>query len=296
MSEQAQATQASEATESTESQAQEGAEATKAVKGGGKQTSPEFGESDLDRVLTIKVDGEVKKMTLREAQKYASLGNAAYKKMSEAAQLRKEAEAAIHMLKSNPREALSRLGIDPEEFAEMTLAEKIKVASMSDEQRKLAEYEARLKKYEEQEMQAEEEKKTQAEREEEARHAAEFDKEITEAFKKSGLPKKPFYVTQIAHVLNQAAVQGIDLQPDHAADIVRTRVESEIKDIAQALDIEKLRAILGKDLIRKILDVEVKSVAGKHQATESSPVAKAASKQSTQPYMSEKEWRRQFAR
>lgn len=115
----------------------------------------ELGEQDYDAVVKVKVNGEERKMSVREAIKLSQLEQASQEKMRQAAEERRRAEAFVKqheaqlqryqqlegLLKTDFDKFAEATGIDFDSIAEQRLARKLELMTMSPEQR--AAYEAK---------------------------------------------------------------------------------------------------------------------------------------------------------
>jgi hypothetical protein len=139
-------TEVSTESESTPSEKPQSSQPTKAE-------LRELGAQDMDAMVTMKVNGKVQRLTVKEALKAAELGSGAHVKMQEAAKVRKEADRLLSLAKSDPDKFFEETGIDADQFAEQRLVRKYEKLAMTPEQRKLMETEEELKTYKEQESQ-----------------------------------------------------------------------------------------------------------------------------------------------
>jgi len=249
-------------------------------------------ETDLDAVVQIKVDGEVRDMTVREAIKLQQLEKASQKKMSEAAQVMKQVQQVMKLAKENPREFLRKTGIDPYEFAESTLAEKFELMQMSPEQKRIRELEEKEREWNEREKIEKESKEKEHLSRLEAQEMEALDKEFGEALLESGIKKPSKYtVSQIAAKMLSASRQGKHLTAkEAAATVIRERRES-FRDEADSMDAEAIHEWLGKDNLKKLRDYDVKRVSGNMTSQSAKGPAPKAASQPKMTFKSETEWR-----
>jgi len=104
-------------------------------------------QAQVARMIKMKVDGQEMELPESEIIALAQQGKSANKRFQEAAAAKREAEQVVNFLKSNPKEAFKKLGIDVRKFSEDTLLEFIQQEQMSPEQRKAHENEQELNKY-----------------------------------------------------------------------------------------------------------------------------------------------------
>lgn len=255
-------------------------------------------DQDMDAIVTVKVNGKAKDMSVREALRVKQLEEASYEKMNEAAQMKKQLSSLAQMAKSDPKKFFQAVGIDPYEFAESTLAEKLELLSMSPEKREAMEYKQQLERYKEQEAEQKRQSEEQKRSQEEKTAMASLDQEISTAFKESGLPKHALYVQQIAAEMLGAAKRGEDLPAKEAAARVKERFTNQVREIFDTLDAQAIQGYLSEGAMKKLREFEVQRVTEKTAPTPNSAqvgpgktsTPKAENKTPKKP-MSEKEWR-----
>lgn len=211
-------------------------------------------------LFELKVNGKTVKMTKEELIQHASMGHAADQRFKEAAQMRKQAEAVIGKLR-DPKSVISALQ-DPalglskdqirEQFEEWYAREFIEPESLTPEQKKLREAEAKLKKYEEDEK-ARAEEKLKNEQEAMTTQAREqLQGQIIEALETSGLPKTNFTIRRLAYWMQRNQANGFDAPIDVVVGQVRNEINSSLRDLVEASDGDVLIKILGDGVIQKL--------------------------------------------
>lgn len=260
----------------------------------------ELGDADLDALVAIKVNGEVKKVPLRQAIAIAQKAEASEKKMAEAAKIQQEAmrhKQALaqieELLSKDPSEFLRKVGIDPEKFSEQMLEKKLKHMQMTPEQRDYEELKAYKAQQEKINAQREQEMEAQKVSMAELQYSQTLDNELTEAFAASELPKKRFYVQQVAAEMRGAALRGEDLTARRAVEIIKERYFDDLKDTFGDRDVGTILERLGPDNTKRIREYFVKLVQAPAPTTETkksgpSSVERSPSKA---PSITEKEWR-----
>lgn len=251
-----------------------------------KQALAELADGDFDKLIPVKQeDGTVKKVKLKDFVNEAKSYQVRAKRAQESVEQKVGAtvKELISYAKQNPKDFMSRIGINPEEFAEMTLTEKVKALEMTPEQRLLNEYESKLKKYEEQEQERQRnESKT---KEEKAYHeeVERLDKELADAFTKSGLPRSKFFLQMATAVMSndltryQAEMEQDGfasrdpLSAEEALGIVKESVPNLIKETLNQMDVNQVRQLLGSDVLDKIRQDDIQRV--QHQSATKTPSA-----------------------
>lgn len=251
-----------------------------------KQALAELADGDFDKLIPVKQeDGTVKKVKLKDFVNEAKSYQVRAKRAQESVEQKVGAtvKELISYAKQNPKDFMSRIGINPEEFAEMTLTEKVKALEMTPEQRRLNEYESELKKYKEQEQERQRnESKT---KEEKAYHeeVERLDKELADAFTKSGLPRSKFFLQMATAVMSndltryqaemeQEGFASRDpLSAEEALGIVKESVPNLIKETLNQMDVNQVRQLLGSDVLDKIRQDDIQRV--QHQSATKTPSA-----------------------
>lgn len=251
----------------------------KEVKGSKKE------EASNIKTFKIKANGKTKEIKLdmskdADIQKYLELAEGSREKFEEAAGLRKQVEALVKELKSNPLAILKNkeLGLDVKKLATQILEEELKDLEMSPEQKKLAEMERQLKEFEEEKKRISEEKKTAELEKARMQAMQQFDDEVTEALSGTKLPKSPYVVKRISDALlevyNMTDEGGNPLYPDASVkDVlpyVEEQINNEIKALFEVAPDEVLESMLGKgrlDKMRKNRIAKAKQVAPKIEET-----------------------------
>lgn len=274
------------------------AKASQSEKNKIKQQIRELGESDMDALITIKVNGQAKKVPLKEAVKISQLEQASHEKMKEAATLKRQFQEFAKQAKENPDVFFEQFGIDADAYTEARLAKMLEQRAMSPEQREAQEMKEKLKHYEERDKKAKEAEENEKKTKEESRIQLQLDQEITEAFKSSGLPKDPFYVQLMAAQMLTAAKQGEDLSAKEAAERVKTRFSTHVNSILKGMDAQAILTFLGDDVRKTIREAELRRVTDKapphiDSATSKPGSAPAAESKGNKPKkpVNEREWR-----
>lgn len=269
----------------------------------------ELGDQDMDSLVTLKVNGKEEKVPLREALKISRMEKASQAKMQEAAQLKAQASQIIQMAKSNPKAFFQQTGIDPYEFAEATLAEKYEMMQMTPEQKKLMEYEQRVKQYEDREKQDKQTREQQDQHVQTEKIRGEIQSEMIGAFKDVGIQPDVDLVARVSAEMmrsiaqKKAGYREEALSAKEALDTVLNNglsmYQRYILSVAKA-DPEKAQKTLGDELLKILRDHDVKRVTGQSASRTGSqnnrPANQAVSGKSKNMTrsMSEKEWNEYF--
>jgi len=256
-----------------------------------KAAQKELAENELDNLVMYKVDGVAKKITVREALRLAQKGESADKRFQESAADKKAIEKFLKFSKEDPKGYLRALGHDPVKFAIAEIDEYLKEQEMDPKDKQIRDFERKQKEWDEKQA-AEAKQKEEAKRaEEDSRAAQDIDTRLLEAFKKSGLPNKKFYMQQMTARAMGALSRDEELNFDDIADKVKSSVKSDISDLIGGMDAQAIHELLGDKVIKKIIDAKIQKVTGKAPSNESKRPAQAASPKPGKA-MNEREWDR----
>ena len=260
------------------------------------EKKPEQPKPQPPKKFKIKVDGSEEELDEDTIVKLAQLGRASNKRFQEAAQVRKQAEEFINLLKQDPRKVLTNpaIGVDPYKLAEDWLIEKLEQEKLSPEQQKIREYEQKLRSYEEEKRQQEEQRKAQEQEKLLAHYSQEYEKNIQDALASSGLPRTAKTVSRMAEYMSLALKNGIDLEPKNVVELVRQDYMKEIADLIGQTDGDALLQILGDNVANKIRKTDLARLKSPQQQPKPQPKMDGQEQPrdpQTKRFMSTHEWR-----
>lgn len=227
--------------------------------------------NQLTEMFEVKVNGKAIKMTKQEMMDRASLAEAAQQKFEEASKIRKKYESREEIYKKNRMQAFLDATADmtPEkrrETLESYYSENyIEADAMSEEQKQIKAYKAKLAKYEQEEKEKLElAEKTEAEKQttEQRQH---LQTQIIEAIDKSGLPKSKEVVKKIAFYMRQNLMNGWDAPMDLIIRQVKNERQSTYRDDLENSTAEQIIEIFGEGLITKIRQYDLKQLRDRRQ-------------------------------
>ena len=214
------------------------------------------------KLYKVKIDGEELELTEEELVKHAQLGKAAHKRMQESAALRKDVDALINLLKTNPAAVLSdpSIGVDIKKFAQDIINQEIEDMQKSPEQRekeKLTKELEGLRK-----AQKESEEKTKQVEFERLQEQAErqIDEEMTSALDGSGLPKKPYVIKKMAEVMMTALKNDVDLTAKDVVPLVRKQIVEDIREMLGASPESVIEELVGKEFLNNYRKKNIQKV------------------------------------
>lgn len=208
------------------------------------------------RKLRLKVDQKDVEIPESEAIKLAQLGLASQQRFQQAAQMRKEAESFISMMKDPAKlvEVLRNpaIGVDVRKFAEEYLANELKKEQLTPEQRQIQELQEQLAKKQDEEKKSEETKRQEDFTKLKAHYEQDYTQKIMGVLDTAGLPKSPKTVYRMAEYMSVALDNGVEIEPSDVVNLVRQDYMSEVNDLFGQMPGETLLQILGDGVANKI--------------------------------------------
>lgn len=266
-----------------------------------EQVAPEVKVPNIKK-LKYKVDGKEFEESLNlddeeSLRHHVQMSKAAQKRMSEAANEKKQVQQFVRALKENPLAVLNNpsLGLDFRKLAEQYLLEEIQRETMSPEQIKLKQAEKIIQEREN-EFKSKREKEEQAQIEQlQSHYVQEYEKTIVTALSDSGLPKNPMTVKRMAELMQKNIQHGMDLEPKDLARLVREELVSELQSIVGDSDGDSLLSLLGDGVSDKIRKHDLASL-NKKMMNQSKQVSPSTSEKQEKRSLSRDEWREQLAK
>lgn len=231
-----------------------------------RQQREERPDDDFARTYRVKVNGQEKDVSLSEMRDYYQRGESANKRFQEAADLRKQAEAANEKaarLLKDPKALVESLLDDPDGARTVHEAyqEMLRLAKLSPEQQQ--EY-LRVKELERRDGQLRQMEEQRQAKEAEAREARIVDQHLDgmeDAFDMLGWKpsEKMQDVTDMmtANLIDEMREQGIKATYKQVAETIKGAVMDMIGDHVSALDDAGLRELIGEKRLRKMMNAEV---------------------------------------
>lgn len=266
---------AEEAAEAEEQEAEE--EETEAEAEPEQEEEKEEEKSPEPKTYTVKVDGKELKVSENELLSGYQRARAAAKRFEEAAQLKKDVETVVGMLKNNPVEVLTKhLGVDMQKVAEEFLSKKMEDEQLTPEEKEKRELQNKLKEYEERERHLKEQQQKEREMQLQQKYEEEYSQKITSALSSVNVPKTPKTLARMAEYMYRALESGYELEPRDVASMVREDYMREINELLGAADEDTVASILGDKIIDKARKAKVKNVKQVQSPLKTQSVAKPA--------------------
>lgn len=265
-------------------------------------TAKELAESDLDAIVKVKINGQEQKMTVKELMKVQQLEKASYEKMRQAAQVERQSQQLLQLALNNPEEFYRRFGKDPAELSEKMILKHYQQASMTPEQKRMMEMEERLSRYEQQEKMFEEQKRQQIESQKEAEMVQNLDREISEAWKTSGLPQTKHVLASIAtHLLSNEKIREQEIKEygqaftkeltaNEAAARVKREYGLQLKEFISKIDDKSLPEIIGEENAKRLRLLDLQRVTGQQNPITNQKMSSPSNEASERKAMSEVEY------
>lgn len=234
-------------------------------------------EFEEELPFEIEEDPEVVEYLTKQLQ----LSKAAQRAMQEKSSYEQQVKQFFQGMRTNTKEYLAQMGIDPKEFAAAVIEEEIKKAQLTPEQLKemelqeelRAEREARQKEREEYE-QRELSRLQQVEYER-------IDNQMTEALESSDLPKTPYVVRKMAEYMLIGSKNGIDLTAKDVLPLVREELMGDLKSIINSLGEDAAEEFIGKEVMTRMRKKNVAKAKAMTPATAKAAIKEVASSAKT---------------
>jgi hypothetical protein len=278
-------------------------------------------EEYLDSWTKLKVGGEEKEMTVREALKIQQLEQASRQKMQEAAQAMKtvkEVEAFVAQALKDPTLFFKEFGLNAEEFAENILAQKYQLAQMSPAERELHE----LKQWKAQQDNLALQSKSQVineikeflgkdapqdldkyskedlqvflEREKGAIKSAEqsIEQDFVKTWPETGLPKHQKFMQWVAQEQIRALKNNQDLPIKDAANKVKSDFTAFVGQIFKDMSPDMIQQALGEDTMKRLRQFAVEQVSQGTMQNQQTQRPGNQSASEPKKYLNQLEWRK----
>jgi hypothetical protein len=250
------------------------------------------------RRYALKVDGQDIEEELSDDEIRVRLqkAHAVDKRFAEVANQRKQIEAALNQLKTDPAKALKEIaGLDLDEWAEKRILERYQEAMMPEAEREKAEMQRKLADYERQF----EEQKTSAENaKQQAYEQQVFEKteqEFIQAVETLGYDKgfsRTVLVPMMAEIAESALDYGVELTPGQMAAEANKRLETIHRRQVQGLKGEQLLRYLGDDVVTEAIRAKLAATRGPSAAPSTPPPpSRKPSTEAPRKPMTPQEWR-----
>lgn len=186
---------------------------------------------------------------IKRAQKAA----AADKRFQEAAELRKQSEQLLSMLKNDPFSVLEQLGLDPAELSTRHLEREIEKLKMSPEERELKQLRDWKMQQEQLHQQEQQALKEQQEQQEMQRLADQYTKDIISSMETVNLPRHEGSVKAMVDLMSQAVKNGLDVSWTDVAKEVKNRYYTDYKTLFDGMSDDEFESVIGQDRVKRIV-------------------------------------------
>lgn len=263
--------------------------------------------TEARRKYKLKVDGQEREEELSDDEVAIRLqkGLAADKRMSEAAEIRKAYAQLREIARTAPEQLLKELaGLDPDEWAEQRLAERVKREMMPEHERKILEAQQEVARERKAREELEARLQADAQAKADAEAAAALEAEYQQTFQRLDLDWSPENVELVGKIMLDALDEDIQLTPAQvAAEAKRVLAKREadadgrFRSRVSSLDGQELLDFLGPDVVKKALRASVAQYKKTpSQATTTAPAqTPTPERPKERKITTEKEWRQSFA-
>lgn len=215
-----------------------------------------------EKVVWNGVEEEVDIETLK---KHYGLEKASYKRFQEAAAKEKALQQQLAELESDDEAVfryLQKKGKDPVKAAEKLLQEELRRQAMSPEERERESARQELRELEARREAARREIQEYKEQQEAAQYYDEYAQSIPQAIQAVGVPKEltGAVMPLVARKLEDAVVNGYEMDPKLAAAQVKQEVTTLFRSMAKSLPPAQLAALIGPEGVTALRQYELASV------------------------------------
>lgn len=202
------------------------------------------------------------------------MGYSADEKWQEAAKVRKDMEALVQLLQTDPAMALERMGHNIDDFAESRIKSRIEEMKKSPEQLAKEKLEKELQKLKK-EMESKEEEGRQRELTQlQEKFAVEIENDIMGALESDKeFPNSPYVVKRVADLMIYAMQNGkTDITAKDVLPTAKKQINQELREMYSLAPDDVFEALVGKDRLNKYRKGRIKRKPSDQPAT---PLASA---------------------
>lgn len=230
------------------------------------------------RKIKVKPDGQEMELTEEELARDYERKQASYKRMEEAAKLRKEAEEILSLPKKDLNKFLREQGVTMEALTDILAArleEDVDEKTLTPEQKKAKQDAAKLKKYEEQEENERKQKETDENLSKVEKAKQVFDEKISTALADTGLSKDPYTIRSAALFIRSCLQAGFEPDAAEIREAIEGRVKADYQSQSSKLEGKDLVAWLGEDIVKKIRSYDLERLRAKKTSAAPQEIPKA---------------------
>ena len=214
-----------------------------------KQMIKEFELKVNGKSVKAKIDLSDEEAVKRELQKAYAFNEVS----QEQAQMKKQLQQVFSQWKQNPEQALRDLGIDPDEWAEMTLSKKVEEMKKSPEQIEKEKLQRELEQYRQREIQAKK-KMEELELQKQSEQAyQQLEQEIAEAFQDHpNLKHNTYTQRRVAELMSYYHPQYPDITARDVLPILEKELQKEISTILEGVPDKFIEQLVGKQTVDRL--------------------------------------------
>lgn len=251
---------------------------------------------EAEELEEIKVGSASHKVPKSLAKQIKDLERGFQGKAQEAAMGKKQFETFVSQAKANPEWFFQQTGIDPDQFSQARLADKLKREMMTPEQRRAMEQEQELNRYRGQEKERQAREAKEKEEREYQETSSRIRKEALSSIGKSEeIRDDPYLVSRVFAIKGASEEQGLDWDWDKCVNYVETEQRTSWAKRHSSLTPQQLEERLGGEVLSKWREHDLKRVTEKSASagSASSPHGRQADPASSpqKKSLSESEWR-----
>lgn len=244
--------------ENTEEVAEETEKEMERMEEGAGEPKEEVAEEP--ELITLKISGKEVEFTKEQVIELAQRSQGSHQKFQEAATARKQMMGLMENLKTNPFDALKKMGVNTKEAAENYLLDIMDREGMTEEQKKYAEAQDKIKQLEGDKETNDKEREAQELAASTEKWSQKWDNDITKALSASNLPKQPKIVDRAIDYILQGIDEKVPISADEAVKLVEMDIIEENVAMLKDLPQDKLEKLIGKDGVKKLGSIAASKV------------------------------------
>ena len=241
------------------------------------EESPPEEKVESDKEI-LKVYGQEVAVDKNQLRELAMKGLGADEKFRNADSKNKQLLEVIEDMKTRPFEILKNLGVDVRKMTEDYLIKELDKEQMSEEQRKVLEYEAKMKAMEDERNREKEEKEQKELAADVEKYREEYEKEFIQALDEEEIPNNPQTVGRMARYIEEGIKENITITAKQSAKLVKEDLIEEAKQVYSKTDPEKLINYLGPEIVKKLKNYDLSKIKSPEDKSVINKSVKAAPK------------------
>lgn len=214
----------------------------------------------MSRKFKVKLDGQEHDVDEDELIRGYQLRKVSDQRLQEGVKARKQSEALLEILRTDPKRVLSdpRIGVDIKKFAEDIIYQSLQEEMLSPEQRELQEYKRKVQDYEAKQQKEEQERIQNEQQKLHSQRTETYVTDIRDSLTTAGLPINDYTVAQVVSAMTNAIKAGFsEVTAKDVIEMVHANFVRDTKALYGTSSEETLMKLLGDDVAKKIRNYDI---------------------------------------